>query len=129
MKPIKFAAFLFYRYYSGGRRPDKTPYFRTVCSMTMLAFIHLIQILFLFGKAHFLSTVFYDSKIPRMIVLLLILVPLYLLLSFMIKKNELERMKEEYSYNWDKVFNWNVWLIIYITLSILLTIVIAFWKK
>jgi len=55
--------------------------------------------------------------------------PIYLFLSFLIKRKELEKMVEKYTYSWDKVFNWNVWLIVYIILSFALAMFIGFWKR
>ena len=57
------------------------------------------------------------------------MIPIYLLLTLLIRKNELERMKEEYSYSWDRVFNWNVWLVVYIVLSFSLMFAMMFWVK
>src|SRR5689334_8862727 len=116
-KPIKFAAFLLYRYYSGGRRPDSSPYFRTMCSMTLLAFFHLMQILILLKKVDLIPIKSSDSKDTKFGIMLLVMIPLYLLMTLLVKKKELDQMKEQYSIGWDKIFYWNVWLVIYMVLS------------
>jgi hypothetical protein len=129
MKPIRFAAFLFYRYYSGGRRPDSTPYFSTMCAMTFLVFLHLLQILILFGKLSLIPLNASDGKGIKRVVILFIMLPIYLLMTQLVKKKRLDKMKEEYSYSWDKIFNWNVWLIVYIILSFSLIFILAFWMR
>lgn len=125
MNPIKFTAFLLYRYYSGGRRPDNIPYFRTMCSMTLLVLMHVFQILILLRKTEFIPINPSDSKDTKWLIMLLIMLPIYFLLTLLVKKNELQKMKEEYSYSWDKIFKWNVWFIIYIVLSFSLIFVLA----
>ena len=129
MKPIKFVAFLFYRYYSGGRRPDSVPYFRTICSMSLLAFIHVLQILIILDKVNFIPLYSTDGKGTKTSFIILVMLPIYFTMTQLIKKKELEKMKDQYSYNWDKVFNWNVWLIVYMILSFSLIFILAFWSK
>lgn len=50
MKKLKFTAFLLYRYYSCGKRPDATPHFRTLLSLIFIGFIHLFQLLIILDK-------------------------------------------------------------------------------
>lgn len=129
MKPIRFAAFLFYRYYSGGRRPDSSPYFRTMCSMTVLAFMHLMQILIVFDKMSLIPINVSDGKATKRIIFFMIMLPIYLLMTQLVKKKQLDQMKEEYSYSWDKIFNWNVWLIVYMISSFSLIFILSFWMR
>lgn len=129
MKPIRFAAFLFYRYYSGGRRPDSSPYFRTMCSMTVLAFMHLMQILIVFDKMSLIPINASDGKATKRIIFFMIMLPIYLLMTQLVKKKQLDQMKEEYSYSWDKIFNWNVWLIVYMISSFSLIFILSFWMR
>ncbi len=129
MKTIKFAAFLFYRYYSGGRRPDSAPFFSTMLSMTLLGFMHLIQVLIIFDKMDLISISPTDSKGTKRFIIFLVMLPIYLLLNLLIKKKDLEEVKERNEYNWDKVFNGNVWLIVYMILSFALIFVLAVWLK
>ncbi len=129
MKLIKFAAFLFYRYYSGGRRPDSSPYFRTICTMTLLAFIHLMQVLIAIDKVGLIPIASADGKTAKQFILFLIMLPIYLLLSQLVRKKELEEMKEVYFYNWDGVFNGYVWLFVYMIFSFLLFMGLAYWSR
>jgi hypothetical protein len=129
MKLIKFVAFLFYRYYSEGKRPDTIPYFRTMCSMTLLGFMHLFQILIIFHKVDFMGISPSDSKGIKKIIIFFLTLPIYFLFTALIKKKELEKMREEYAYSWNKVFNWNVWLIVYIILSFSSIFILARWMK
>lgn len=129
MRPLKYAGFLFYRYYSGGRRPDSSPYFRTICSQSFLAFMHLFQILILLDRVDFISIKSSDDKTTNRLVMFLFFVPIYFLMTMLVKKKELDKMKDEYSGSWDKVFKWNVWLIVYIILSFSIIILLAFLKR
>jgi hypothetical protein len=40
----------------------------------------------------------------------LVMLPIYLLLNILIKKKDLENLREKCAYDWDKVFDWNAWL-------------------
>lgn len=125
MKPIRFVAFLFYRYYSCGRWPDSNPYFRTMCSLTLLAFIHLIQVLIILDQVSLIPINDSDGKGVKRMVIFFVMLPIYLLMTRLVKKKQLEEMKEEYSYSWDKVFKWNVWLVVYIILSFSFIFILA----
>ena len=128
MKPVRFAAFLLYRYYSGGRRPDSSPYFRTLCTLSLLVLIHLMQLLVLINRVDILPLKLSYSKDSKLLIMLALLLPIYLLLSILIKKESLEAMNEAYAYSWDRVFNWNVWFIVYICLSFAFLVFLA-WKS
>ena len=128
MKTIKFVGYLFYRYYSKGPRAN-IPYFSTMCSMTLMGFMHLIQILILLDKVSIIPINSSDDKLTKRLIMFLIMVPIYFLMTSLFKKSDIEPLKEKYDYNWDKVFNGNVWLVIYIILSFALIFVLAIWKR
>src|SRR5437764_12715084 len=117
MKTIKFTAFLFDRYYSEGRWADNMPYFRTLLSMTLLGFIHLMQILAILHKVDLIPIKTSDNLWRKRVVMFLLMLPIFLLFKRVVKKNDLEILKKEYEYNWEKLFNANIWLIVYIILS------------
>jgi hypothetical protein len=129
MKTIKFTAFLFYRYYSTGRWAGSTPLLRTRLSMTLLGFIHLIQVLIIFHRTDFIPFKSSDNIWWKRFIMLLVLLPIYLLVAAITKKDDIDQLSEEYKYNWDKVFNGNVFLIVYIILSFALTIILAIIMK
>jgi hypothetical protein len=130
MKTIKFAAFLFYRYYSGGRRPDSTPFFRTKLSMTLLGFMHLMQLLVILDKVNdYIPTSTSYGRGMNKIIMFFVMLPIYFLVSLLIKKKDMDELDEKYAYDWDKVFNGNVWLVVYIIVSFALIFVLAIWKK
>ncbi|HYF33453.1 MAG TPA: hypothetical protein VD993_20150 [Chitinophagaceae bacterium] len=129
MKTIRFAAFLFYRYYSEGRRPDSAPFFRTLLSMTLLGFIHLMQVLIIFDKVDLIPISSSDGKGTKRFIIFLVMLPIYVLLQLLIKKTDLEALKERYANHWDKVFNGNVWLIVYMILSFSSIFILAAWLK
>lgn len=128
MNTVKFIGYLFYRYYE--KPPQKgNPYFRTMCSMTLLVYIHLMQVLVLFNKTDLIPIKTSDDKLTKAIIMLFVLVPIYLLVTRLFKKSDIQPLKEKYDYNWDKVHSGNIWLIIYVILSMALMFAIAIWKK
>ncbi|MEO5562021.1 MAG: hypothetical protein ABIR18_01275 [Chitinophagaceae bacterium] len=129
MRLVKFVAYLFYRYYGGVRRPNDVPYFRAMCTMTFLVFLHVLQLLILFNKVNLIPGISSDDKLTRKAFLFLMLLPIYLIMTLLIKEKELEKIKEEYDYKWDQVFTANVWLFVYVVLSLCLTGFLAYVQK
>jgi hypothetical protein len=128
MKTIKFVGYLFYRYYSKGPRAG-IPYFSTMGSMTLLGFMHLMQILILLNKVDLIQRNSTDDGLTKRIIIFFVMLPIYFLMTRLFKKSDIEPLKEKYDKHWDKVFSGNVWLIIYCILSFTLIIVLALWKK
>lgn len=128
MKTIKFLGYLFYRYYSKGPRAN-IPYFSTMCSMTLLGFMHLMQILILLDKVDLIPISSSDDKTKRYFVFFLVMLPIYFVMTLLFKESDIGPLKEKYDYNWDKVFKGNVWLVIYIIVSFALIFILAIWKK
>ncbi len=128
MNTIKFIGYLFYRYYE---KPSQrgNPYFRTMCSMTLLVYMHLMQLLILFNKTDLIPIKASDDKLTKRIIMLFVLVPIYFLATKLFKKSDIEPLKEKYGYNWDKVHAGNILLILHIILSFALIFVLAIWKK
>jgi hypothetical protein len=128
MKTIKFVGYLLHRYYSKGSRAN-IAYFSTMCTMTFLGFMHLMQMLILLDKSDFIPINFNDNKLAKRIIIFFTMLPIYFLMTRLIKKSDIEPLKEKYNYNWDKVFSANIFLVIYVALSFTLIIVLALWKK
>ena len=128
MKTIKFVGYLFYRYYSKGPRAS-IPYFSAVCSMTLLAFFHLVQILILLNKVDIIPINDQDGKPTRYFIILITMLPIYFLVTRLFKKEDIEPLKEKYEKNWDKIFAGNIRLIIYFILSFAIVILLALWKN
>ena len=128
MKTIKFVGYLFYRYYSKGPRAS-IPYFSTMAAMTFLGYIHLMQVLILLDRVNVIPINPSDNKTTKGLTLLLVMLPIYLLMTRLFKKSDVGSLKEKYGRNWDKVFSGNVWLVIYMVLSFALMIVLAFLTK
>ena len=124
MKTLRFVGYLFHRYYSKGSRAN-IPYFSTICSMTFLGFIHLMQILVLLDLVIAIPINSAYDKLTKRLILILVMLPIYFLITSLFKKSDIESQKEKYHYDWDKVFRGNVWLVIYIILSFALTIFLA----
>lgn len=128
MNLLKFVAFLFYRYYSEGKWASSIPFFRTLTSMTLLVYIHLLQLLIIFNRVDLLPLKSSDSIMLKKFTMFLIFLPIYFILSAFIKKDELIEIKNEYEYKWDKVYDANVRLILYIILSMATLIILIIFK-
>jgi len=128
MRTIKFAAYLFYRYYS--KPPQRGgPYLRTIASLTLLSFMHVLFIASLFGEGNFIQkAVDYFSLNKTIIILILMSLAGTLILLF-IKEKDLKELDEKYGTNTAKIKTGNVWLIIYCVISFTLVILGAFWNK
>src|SRR5436309_10695886 len=120
MKTIKFAAYLFYRYYSTGPTKD-IPYVSTLCALAMIVFMHLFQVLILIHQVDtffpFKST---DNRLTKYLFMALIFLPIFFLLRLFIKREELQSM----SFPKDKIKRGNILLIAYVVLTMALLIVL-----
>ena len=125
MKTIKFAAYLFYRYYSTGAT-RAIPYFSTLCAMVTLAFLHLMQILLL--------TNLYFTIIPKnsinnrwegYLFWALVAIPIFLFLHWLFRESDLRKL----SYSSGKIKKGNFLLIIYLIASMALLIFIIEIKR
>jgi hypothetical protein len=128
MKTIKFVSYILHNYYSKGAKAN-IAYFSTICTMTFLCFLHLMQILILLDKFDFIQIEALVNYETNHIKILAIMIPIYLALTFLIKKTDIALLKENYDNNWDKVFKSSVWLIVYFILSITLLVFLATLKK
>ncbi len=128
MKTIKFAAYLFYRWY---RKPPQrgTPYLRTIVSLSLLSILNVLFVACLFGKGYFISKAAkYFSVDKRIIILLLVSLALTIIL-LLIKEKELQELDRKYETNIAKIKKGNVLLIFYCIISLVLLFLGAFWNK
>jgi len=96
----------------------------------MLGFLHLFQLLLIFDSVSIIPVSASDNKLTkRFVMLFLFFIPLYFIMTRVFKKADIEPLKEKYDKDWDKVFKGNVWLVVYIILSMGLIGLIAFLKK
>ena len=122
MKTIKFAAFLFYRYYSKGAT-NSIPYFSTIGAMAMLLYMHLFQILILTKQVEtFIPIKPTDDKPTKYLIMFFIMAPLFFLLTLTIKKEELKTLE----YSQDKIRTGNIRLVSYITLTTIVLFTLMF---
>ena len=128
MKTIKFIGYLFYRYYSKGPRAN-IPYFSALCSMTLLGFFHLMQLLIVLDKVDLIPTEKTNNIWTKRLIMFLAMLPIYLIMTRLFRKEDIAPLKEKYDYNWDKVFSGNIWLIVYGITSFALIFVLTFLKK
>ena len=127
MKTIKFTAYLFYKYYSTGGTKS-IPYFSTLCALAMIVILHVFQILVIFNGMDLLPATSAKPGTERLIKYFetaIFLSPLFLFLSLIIKKKELQSMH----YEEKKLKKGNLFLIIYIILSMALLIFLILLKK
>jgi hypothetical protein len=124
MKTLKFVAYLFYRYYSIGPRA-RIPYFSTLCSLVLLLYIHLTQVLLIFNATSVVPVDGSQAKIGNWLKMALFLLPFFLFVRLLVKQEELKKL----SYNENKVKRGYIFLIIYIVASFTIMIIIALYKK
>jgi hypothetical protein len=96
--------------------------------MTLLGYMHLMQILILLNKVSLIPTDSTDDRGVKRIIMFFVLLPIYFLMTLLFKKSDIEPLKEKYDNNWNKVFSGNVWLIIYCISSFTLVMALAIWK-
>lgn len=109
---MKFIAFLFYRYYSTGATKD-IPYFSTLCALVMLLGLHIFQIILIVSGVDFFKEN-NGTRVENFILIALCLVPLFLIMSVLIKESQLKKLK----YDKLKIKRGNLFLIVYIISSI-----------
>ena len=113
MKTIKFAAYLFYKYYSTGYT-KQIPYFSTLCGLAMIVLLHLFQIAILANQVDVIFPFKYSDNIFKKYFLIgLVLLPIFLVLKLFVKENELQQM----TFSKEKVKSGYIFLIAYIVLS------------
>ena len=88
-----------------------------------------MQLLAVFNKIDLIPIKSSDDKLTKWIIMLLILIPIYLFVTKLFKKSDIEPLKEKHDYNWNKVHSGKLWLIIYIILSMALMFILAIWRK
>ena len=123
MRIIKFAAFLFYRYYSTGHTSD-IKYFSTLCALTLLSFIHVFQLLILFDIIWIIPQG-HKNKISTRLEMVLFLLPIFLIFRLLIREPELKQM----NYAPRVIKRGYLWLIVYAVISFALFGILAFFKK
>lgn len=97
--------------------------------MTLLGFMNLLLILILLDKVDLIPINLSDGKGTKQIVIFWVMLPIYLAMTFLIRKKDLVALKEEYDNNWDKVFKGNVWLVLYIIASFASVFIAALLKR
>jgi len=97
--------------------------------MTLLTYFHLFQILIILDKVNLISIDYYDDKVTKRLVMFSIMLPIYLAMTRLFRKADIDPLREKYDYDWDKVFKGNIWLIVYIVFSFSFIFILAFWKK
>jgi hypothetical protein len=128
MKTIKFVGYLFYRYYSKGPRAN-IPYFSALCSMTLLGFFHLMQLLIILDKVDLIPIEKTDNIWTKRLVMFLTMLPIYFIMTRLFRTEDLPPLKEKYDSNRDKVFKGNIWLIVYAIISFSLIFALTFLKR
>lgn len=118
MKTFRFVFFLCYRYYSKGG--TKTiPYFSTLCAISLLFFIHVMQLLLIFDAMHYFPISGNESRILRYGKIAVLSIPVFVTISFLVKPKEVRNM----SYEDAKIKKGNTYLLLYV----LATVVLLLW--
>ena len=119
--------FILYRFYSKRRKPT-IPYFRTICVLGLLIFIHVLQLLMFFNKINLLPVGGDNDKKGWYFLIAGIVVAL-VAIGFGIKERDLQNME----YDEVVIRRGGVYVTIYIILSLALFFLLALygpgWKS
>ncbi len=118
MKTFRFVFFLFYRYYSK-RGTKAIPYFSTLCAISLLFFLHVLQLLIIFDAMDYFPISGNESRILRYGKIALLSIPVFLIISFLVRPKEVRNM----SYDEAKIKKGNILLLLYV----LAAVVLLFW--
>jgi len=122
MKTLQFVGYLFFRYYSKGRY-NYSPYFRMLCSMTLLGFFHLLQIFILTNSVKkYINYSPGDDLWTKRLAVLWIMLPIGLVLYLLLPPKTLNTLK----YEEEEIRRGYFYLITYIILSFALIFILAF---
>ena len=125
MKLLKFTGFLFYKYYSTGPT-RRVPYLSTLCALSMILYMHLFQILILINRVdEFVPLEKDDDKGIKYLKMALFFTPIFLLLTIIVKKKELDLMHFESTV----IKRGYIFLILYIVVSFAALIFLILYKK
>lgn len=125
MKILKFVMYLFYRYYSTGGTKS-IPYFSALCAVVFLIYIHIFQLFIIINKVEVFGMGEDNSRIENYGRLVLFLLPIFLIIGYLIKPNDLKSLK----YKEDKIKKGNIYLIAYCALNcVVLFLLILFIPK
>lgn len=115
-KLIKRAIFLFYRYYStGGKR--SIPFQSALFAMTFLISIHILQIkLLFFGKG---GLKLGDNKVEKLMWTFLFMLPIYIILAFLFKKNEIKNIRDDADIKKQYILPWSYVILTFLSLTLL----------
>lgn len=125
MKTLKFAAYLFYRFYAKNGFAKDMPYLSTISILVLLLYIHIFQIFAILDITYFIPTDGSQLKISNYFKMGLFMLPLFLVLFVMIKKEDLINVH----YEQKKIRKGYVILICYIAISFALLIFLALLRK
>lgn len=114
--------YLFNRYYSKGGTKN-IPYFSALCAVVFIIYVHIFQILIVLNRVNVLGlNKAGDMRIEKYSKLALFLLPVFLIVAFLVKPNDLK----ELSYEDDKIRRGNIYLIGYVICNFLLLFLLMF---
>ncbi|WP_430898089.1 MULTISPECIES: hypothetical protein [unclassified Paraflavitalea] len=121
MKILRFVTFLFNRYYkTGGKR--NVAYFSALCAVVFLIYLHIFQFLIILDKVSLLPLRNNDPRIVKYLKLFLLSIPVYFLLSYLVKEGDLKALK----YDSEKIKKWQIFICIYLFANLLVLFLLAF---
>ena len=122
MKTLRFIVYLFYRYYS---QPDSRtlPYFGAISAVTFAVNIHILQLLMIFDKIDVMP--FADRNQPKIVrygEFILIFLFVWVLVSLLARRTDMERIQSQYKES--KIKRSANYLAVYYIANILLTVIL-----
>jgi hypothetical protein len=120
---MRYVAYLFYRYYSSGPTKD-IAYYSTLFALSLLFFIHLCQVLLIFGWTNIIPRG-RKTEITTWLKMGLFLIPIFTLFKVMIKEKTLSKLTYD-----EKIINKGYYfLFFYIIISMTILVLLILYKK
>jgi hypothetical protein len=125
MKTLRFTAYLLHRYYSKNGYAQSIPYIGVLTSLTIFFFIHIIQIFLIFKMEVLIPTDGDELKPINWLKMFLFMLPLFLILLQVVKKDEVIKA----NYEETKIKRGYFWLIAYSIASFAFLMFLALLRK
>ena len=116
-KLVRRVIYLFYRYYSvGGKK--RIPFQSSLFFVTFLIGIHILQIkLLIFGKGGIIPG---ENKLERLMWSFLFLLPIYMVLRYFFKEEDIKTMTHNSDVKRQYIFLWGYVIFTFILLTVLI---------
>jgi hypothetical protein len=104
--------------------------FSTILALTMLAYLHLFQVLIVLDRVDLLPLSKDDTRFEKRVGVALVMAPIAIVLAFMVRKKDINEIAAAYQDRQEEISRGNKFLIAYSVLSFaLLTVLMILFAK